>query len=456
MPWAAAAAWRGGKDYDRTRGCENTHDGTKYPDWDGHCKGDFWEGEYKGKGRRTRFECAKACGPHVQYARGSGGHPCAGASEIKGIPINISGSDHVGLRGSFSNAPGAFWCRFNDDANTMKAASGRRENTIGGQGGKSVYDQLIFGNRVGGYAEDGYCSNANRMGHVVHNDGRTCFQMIKGKLGEAAAKVKAIQYCEKNRTDPKCKCINVAGSGFIDRCRQNPNWAGCKEVLAGIKDFENAGLKSATGLYGNADCIVPNICSGDVYEPNTRLSACANKMAICNQIMKLDNIEAFGDVKAAQGCNIDFAAEQAKRDKTKSMAQSAAEADKRRKEEADAAAAAAKKAAADKAATDKAATDKAAAAKLAADKAAAKAKAAGASPAEVQAAADKAAADVESKPVEDFVKPTGFGGFSTTQLAIGGGGAFLLCCCCLIILILATSGGGNGGGNGGGSGRFRR
>ncbi len=270
--------------------------------------------------------------------------------------------------------------------------------------------------------------------------------MIKGKLGEAAAKVKAIQYCEKNRTDPKCKCINVAGSGFIDRCRQNPNWAGCKEVLAGIKDFENAGLKSATGLYGNADCIVPNICSGDVYEPNTRLSACANKMAICNQIMKLDNIEAFGDVKAAQGCNIDFAAEQAKRDKAKSMAQSAAEADKRRKEEADAAAAAAKKAAA-----DKAATDKAAAAKLAADKAAAKAKAAGASPAEVQAAADKAAADIESKPIEDFVKPTGFGGFSTTQLAIGGGGAFLLCCC-LIILILATSGGGNGGG----PGRFRR
>ena len=340
MPWAAAAAWKSGDDYHRTRGCHGHHDGRKYSSWDRHCKGDFHEGTHKGRGRRTRFHCASACGRHIQYARGSRGHPCAGARYIKGIPVNVTGHDHVRLRGRFSNAPGAFWCHYHDNSGTMVNASRRRENLVGGQGGNSVYNQLIFGVRVGGYYDNGYCSNVNRLRHKVHHDGRTCYKMLQGKLGEAAAKVKAIQYCQRHRTDPKCKCINVADSGFIARCKRHSNWAGCKEILQGLRDVQRTGLSSASGLFGNADCLVPGICAGDVFEPNTRITSCANKMAICTQVMKLDNIRAAAGLKAAQACNINFEAEQRKKDAAKAAARKrAADAAAARKRAADAAAA---------------------------------------------------------------------------------------------------------------------
>ena len=412
MPWAAAAAWKGGDDYRKTRGCHNTHDGRVYGGWYGHCRGDFWEGKHKGRGRRTRFHCASACGNKVQYARGAGGHPCSGARYIQGIPINITGRDHVGLRGTFGNPPGAFWCHFHDNQKTMINASRRAQNTRGGVGGNSVYNQLLFGTRYGKYADGGYCGNVNRMNHRVHHDGRTCYQMLKGRLGAAAAKVRAIQYCERNRTDPKCACINVAGSGFIQRCKKHRNWAGCKDILKGISDFEKVGLSSASGLYGNADCLVPGICSGSVYEPNTRMSSCANKMAICNQVMKLDNIKAASGIKAVQGCNINFEAEQKKKDAAKAKA--AADAKAKKEAEAKAAAAAKAKAEADA-------------------KAAAAAKSAG----------GRAPAGAKAVPAVGAKSKGGGlpGGISPVQ---GGVVSFSLFCCSLIILLIVLRMGGKG------------
>ena len=437
MTWVVAGAWGSSRDYDKTRGCHNTEYGNVQDPWYGHCKGDFPIESWKRRGRRTRFGCVNACGNKIQYRPGVNGHPCSGAAEIKGIPVNISLQDKSGIKGAIGNPQGAFWCRFDINGAKLKSYSGDTRMTSAGDGSRSIYEQLLFGaNKGSSYRSEGFCAKIQNLNTVVHNDGRTCYGMISNA---ADKKTKGILYCQSNRTDPKCKCVNVTGNNFLQTCEQNPTWAGCNEVLKGQDDLKKIGLTSASGLYGNADCLAPGICSGDVYEPMTNLQACANKNAVCNQILKLDNITAYADMKTAQSCNINFEAEQKKKDDAKKAAAAAA-------------ARPSPSPAAAKLAADKAAADKAAAAKLAADKAAAKAKAAGASPAEVQAAADKAAADIESKPIEDFVKPTGFGGFSTTQLAIGGGGAFLLCCCCLIILILATSGGGNGGG----PGRFRR
>jgi hypothetical protein len=87
-----------------------------------------------------------------------------------------------------------------------------------------------------------------------------------------------------------------------------------------LRDIQRTGLSSASGLFGNADCLVPGICAGDVFEPNTRITSCANKMAICQQVMKLDNIKAAAGVKAAQACNINFEAEQRKKDAAKAAA----------------------------------------------------------------------------------------------------------------------------------------
>jgi len=479
MPWAAASAWKpddGFTQYLGLRGCANASESGNLNRgaWEQNCKGDFGWGHHKGKGRKTYYRCVSACGPNVYYQRGAKGHPCSGAQFIKGIPINIEGwKDHSGVAGKFPGAHGAFWCRFPDSDRAMVDASKRSENTQSKSGDGSIYHQLIYGSTIGGqYNSAGFCENVANLPKVVHKDGRTCFDMIKDGVSASAAEIKGRKFCETNRTDPKCRCINVADPGFLDRCRQNPNWAGCKEINAAFEDFKKAGIKTDSGLFGNADCLVPQICSGsNLYQPESRMQACATKMAICNQVMALDNIKAAAGIQAAQACNINFEAEQKKKDDAKVAAAAAAAkaaadkaaadkaaadkaaadraaadraaADRAAADKAVADKAVADKAAADKVAADKAAADRAAAAKLAADTAAAKAQAAGASPAQVQAAADKAAADVESKPIEDFLKPTGFGilsGFSTTQLGIGAGGAILLCCCCIILLILAMSG----------------
>jgi len=224
--------------------------------------------------------------------------------------------------------------------------------------------------------------------------------------------------------------LNVAGSTFLRDCKANPSWAGCNEVNAGIKSFEDAGLKSATGLFGNADCIVPGICSGDVYKPLSNVPACANKNAICNQVMKLENVKAFAGVKATQGCNINFEAEQNKRDREKREAAAKAAAAKKKRD----AAAKKKRDAAAKKKRDAAAKKKTPAPAPASKKAPAASPTSSGSPA--PAAASAAAPAVGGA----LVKPGGMP--QNTKIAIGVGGAVVLCCCLLLMMMMMSGGGG--------------
>ena len=287
--------------------------------------------------------------------------------------------------------------------------------------GKNMYEQALFGvsdclpedrpsfasnpnsrqYRPGDTRSTAFCAQVKNMPVVVDdNTKETCYD----KLSSAALKKsKGIAFCKKESTHPRCKCINVARTDFIEHCKNNKTLPGCKEVVEGIKEFEDAGLMSATGLFGNPDCIVPSICSGDVYEPTTGMPACANKLAICNQILELDNIKAAAGVKAAQACNINFEAEQKKKD-------------------------AAKQAAKDKAA--QAAKDKAQAAEDEKKKR------------EELIAAAVAAAKEENK----FKIPEKVFGYSTSdegnqKKALGGVGgvSFVsVSCCCLMIVLLAS------------------
>ncbi len=287
--------------------------------------------------------------------------------------------------------------------------------------GKNMYEQALFGvsnclpedrpsfasnpnsrqYRPGDTRSTAFCAQVKNMPVVVDdNTKETCYD----KLSSAALKKsKGIAFCKKEPTHPRCKCINVARTDFIQHCKNNKTLPGCKEVVEGIKEFEDAGLMSATGLFGNPDCIVPSICSGDVYEPTTGMPACANKLAICNQILELDNIKAAAGVKAAQACNINFEAEQKKKD-------------------------AAKQAAKDKAA--QAAKDKAQAAEDEKKKR------------EELIAAAVAAAKEENK----FKVPEKIFGYSTSdegnqKKALGGVGgvSFVsVSCCCLMIVLLAS------------------
>ena len=305
MPDVYARAWL--SSWDRTR------------DWNGrceqryleHCKGeivhDTWSTYIAFKGKQTRAHCADICGDKIQYAQGSNGNPCTGASYIR----HINPSEN--LRG---DAKGALGCRFDNlNGNKLKQLSGDSKLTnskmtdVNGQN-KSVYEQLLFGARIGQYNNEGkgFCEDVNNLETVVDNNGDTCYKKIVTKLGDAVAKQEAIEYCEGNPTDPKCACINVSGSNFINHCKANPGLPGCREVVANIQAYEALGLQSATGLFGNADCIVPQICTGGVYEPQTGIPACQNKLAICKQVIGLSAgyIDQAANLNIFQGCDIQF------------------------------------------------------------------------------------------------------------------------------------------------------
>ena len=446
MPWAAASAWKpddGFTQYNGLRGCANASQGGNLNRgaWEQNCKGDFGWGHHKGKARQTYYKCVSACGPNVYYQRGAKGHPCSGAEFIKGIPMNIDGwKDHSGVAGKFPGAHGAFWCKFPDNEGAMVDASKRAENTQSKSGGGSIYHQLIYGSTIGGqYNSAGFCENVANLPKVVNKDGRTCFDMIKDGISQSTANLKGIQYCVANPTDTRCRCINVSGSDFLQKCKQNPSWAGCKEVNTAISELEKAGVKSATGLFGNADCIVPQICSGnDLYQPQSRMQACANKMAICNQVMALDNIKAAAGIQAAQACNINFEAEQKKKDDAK-----AAE-EQRKKDDAKIAEEQKKKDDEARAAQTKIAEVPTTSASPTSPTSPASptSSASPASPTQLVPSVGAAAATQTKLP----------GDVSMLQAGIGGGVSLFLCSCCILLIIVMFMVRGGGGE----STRFRR
>ena len=346
---------------------------------------------------------------HIRYGGSNdrtGHHPCQGL-----------GSSYMYQPGSstFPDAHFGFRCTVPDSKIPgLLSGNSTHINSAGANDSsnsrKTIKDQLLFGGtfRQGGTGT-GYCLKKENLAKKIGNE--TCFEIVSRRINEATANQKAREYCTTSagRMDPKCKCLNVAGSTFLSDCKANPTWAGCNEVNAGIKSFEDAGLKSATGLFGNADCIVPGICSGNVYKPISNVPACANKNAICNQVMQLENVKSFAGVKATQGCNINFEAEQNKRD--------------REKREAAAAAAEAKK----KAEAEAEAKKKAEAEAEAKKKAEAEAKKDPTPSKDPTAAPTPATGDV-------LVKPGGMS--QQTKIVIGVGGVVVLILCLLLLMMM--------------------
>ena len=285
------------------------HDERCPTDYTNNCGGWVWQSNRvarTSRGRQTRARCAGVCSGVIQYASGQTGNPCDGADKIR----HINPSENLN-----GGAKGAIECTFNSiDANKLKGMSGNVKNTNSSiDGGGSVYEQLLFGVRVGGYNTEnrGFCENANNLEKVVDNNGDTCYKKIVAKLGDAVGKQKGIEYCniDANKTDPKCKCINVSGSNFVENCRNNPTWAGCSEIIAKADSYASVGvLQSITGLAGGADCLVPGICSRDVYEPQTNIQSCANQIGICDQVLNInvDQIDEAAELSAFQGCDIQF------------------------------------------------------------------------------------------------------------------------------------------------------
>ena len=392
---------------------------------------------YGGSNDKSSHHPCKGLGSAYMYQPGSSTFPGAHF----GFKCTVSDSKVAGLLSSNSghiNSAGA-----NDSSNARK----------------TIKDQLLFGGTFRqGSTGTGYCLRKENLAKKIGNE--TCFQLVSRRINEATANQKAREYCATSagRMDPKCKCLNVAGSTFLRDCKANPSWAGCNEVNAGIKSFEDAGLSSATGLFGNADCIVPGICTGDVYKPLSNVPACANKNAICNQVMQLENVKSFAGVTATQGCNINFEAEQNKRDREKREAAAAAAAAAAAKRKSDADAAAKRKSDADAAAAaakrKSDADAAAAAAKRKRDADAAKKKTPAPAPAPSSKKAPAASPTPSGSPAPaaaSAAAPAAGGGLAKpggmpqqTQIGLAVGGVVVLCCCLLLMMMMMGGGGGGG------------
>jgi hypothetical protein len=307
---------------------------------------------------------------------------------------------------------------------------------------KSLYDQIVFGIQTQFGMSTGFCADAKNLSTVVHKDGRTCYQMLKGAGQQALADTKTATYCAtaEGRKDEKCKCYNVAGSGFLNRCKANPTWAGCKEIMPRINELQTLlkGSNLKEDDFGNADCIVPDICGGaGVYIPSGGKPNCAKKMEVCNQVMNQDNVKAYGDLKAIQSCNFTGANSlenvQKKRDAEKAAAAKKAldakkAADAKKKRDADA-----------KKKRDAAAKKKKTPAPAPAP-ASKKAPATSRTPSESPAPATASAAAPATG--GGLAKPGGMP--QQTQIGLAVGGVVVLISCLLFLMMMMMGGGGGG------------
>jgi hypothetical protein len=289
---------------------------------------------HKGSRRRKKFHCVNVrvgtnrrlettIGNNNDYVRwdrgGQGHHPCK----------NIGDSYLYFNPGStFSGANFGFRCNVPDSiVPGLLSGNSGHINAAGANDSrnarKTIKDQLLFGATFReGSTGTGYCLKKENLAKKIGNE--TCFQLISRRINQPTANQKAREYCRTSagRRDNMCKCLNVAGSTFVRDCKRNPGWAGCREINSRVSQLQKLvkGSNLTESDFGNADCIVPGICTGNVYKPISNVPACAKKMAVCNQIMQMENVKAFDGVKAVQSCNINFGAEQAKRDREKKEA----------------------------------------------------------------------------------------------------------------------------------------
>ena len=266
-----------------------------------------------GKKGKRRHDCVLAThNTALRFDAADNGHnPCMNLNSSKYIGGGRDGrgnqKDFPGRASNFGNAEAALKCRLNNysDASLRSwyqtghidktGATGTRGDGGGVKKFRTFYEQLLFGIKTdAGTQSLGYCSKtANLMKEV---GGGTCYDKINSAINQADADTRAREWCKTNRSSDKCKCVNVqdGGTNFINHCKTNPTWAGCPEIVSAFKTFEDAGLTSASGLFGNSDCLVPGLCdgSGVVMPSSGKPNACANKLAICDQKVAADNIQA--------------------------------------------------------------------------------------------------------------------------------------------------------------------
>lgn len=316
--------------------------------WDDSGNRDNWDGKYvwrhkKGRagrrrhwmvntkvnagGTRTRIDQDTHSGEDCVRFSGTGDegwNPCWTLGEstlLRNTPQDFDDGAHFGLKCEVMKSD--LVNIINDKRESQFLLGPAVINTAGQR--VNFLDQILFGTvtksgkKAGG---DGFCFDSANLDKVVGAQGQTCYELIQGLVNKETVDDLGYDYCTNNREDIRCACINVTGLDFMERCRQNPTWAGCAQILEKAADIETLlcpfgseePCPTSDAYGGNPDCLAPGICTGTqvglddankMFRPREGLPSCNVDLAVCNQLMQVDDISAIGDLEITQTCNID-------------------------------------------------------------------------------------------------------------------------------------------------------
>ena len=297
--------------------------------WGGNCKYRHWHYSTKVDQNGNLEEVDRNYDPYpdcVRYQPDTevGGHPCIGIGESELIIDSSVGQDFD------EGADYGLKCKVDkDDIPALIQQYGESDKLLApaviGSANQRVnfLEQILFGTvtKSGKIAGgDGFCYDSANLDTVVGVRGETCYELIQALIGQATADELGYDYCTKNREDIRCACINVTGLDFLERCKQNPTWAGCAQIIQKAADVETLlcpfgeSCPTSDAYGGNPDCLAPGICTGTqvglddddkLFNPRQGLPSCNVDLQVCNQLMLLDDISVVGDLDINQSCNID-------------------------------------------------------------------------------------------------------------------------------------------------------
>lgn len=331
---------KGWGDPDGDSTCRNWDDGGNRDNYDGkyvwrHKKGRagrrrHWMVNTKvnAGGTRTRIDQDTHSGEDCVRFSGTGDegwNPCWTLGEstlLRNTPQDFEDGAHFGLKCEVMNSD--LVNIINDKRESQYLLGPAVINTAGQR--VNFLDQILFGTvtksgkKAGG---DGFCFDSANLDKVVGAQGQTCYELIQALVSKETVDDLGYDYCTNNREDIRCACINVTGVDFLERCKQNPTWAGCPQILQKINDVENLlcpfGSEEPCPTFrayggGSPDCLLPGVCSGTqaglddadmIFRPRVPAQACNNTMNVCNQLMFVDDLEAVGNLDVNQSCDID-------------------------------------------------------------------------------------------------------------------------------------------------------
>ena len=235
----------------------------------------------------------------LKYSTSGGHHPCKGlgSSTLIGGGTNSHGNwnNYTGRSTHYDNADFAFKCSIPDSrvAQNIKAWSTsshmRTARVKEGSNYKNLWEQIIYGVRTTSVNSSAFCEKLGNLTKVVHNDGRTCYDMI----GDALKKSLRVQHCANNPNDERCACYNIskhATRGCLENA--NKNKPGCKEVVAGFNKYPAAAVTEFDVKNFETTCFATGICSRPgQYLPENQPNACNQTIAVCKQEAHL-----YGDI----------------------------------------------------------------------------------------------------------------------------------------------------------------